>query len=273
MAPSPTAAVLAPTLNLYQAIIRIGDQAPEGRIDVSVNAANAVVAGLARSHLAGYWAANAREILRDGHWPAAPIPALDMLSDQDCIELANTWDGVTFESVVECLEVSLPVSALTDALRAAGLAVCVVSPSDLAPEIADVVQAGEWLAAHADELESALRSHGESWLTETLGDDDDVANAGAGVGPIGLRWRDEDWGAYTGVQAAFRLTPDSNGEAAVPIIKAAGFEYSGDRACWYCWSSSAATRLVDQLKGQGWQVSHGGRWPDGPPAQKAPAHP
>lgn len=271
MATSPTAAVLAPTLDLYQAIVRIGDQAPEGRIDVSCNAANAVVAAMARSHLAQYWAGNAREILRDGHWPAAPIPALDMLTDQDCIDLANSWDAVTFESVVECLEVSLPVAQLTAALRAAGLAVCVVAPSDLAPALPDPAKAAEWLSSQARQLEFALSAHSAAWLANALPcgrEAPGFAETSGGCGPIGLRWRDEDWGAFTGVQAAFRRTPDGGGVAAAEaLFRAEGFEFCGERGSWITWTADAATKLVRQLEALGWQVSHGGRWPNGPPAR------
>ena len=227
---STSSSPLAVTLTLHQLVIRAADLAPEGEVFATDAEAQGALGARARAHLAEHWATDAAAILRDSG-RAAPIPALEALSDLDCVELANSWDGVVFESDLSTVQLTLSADALVAALRSAGAAVCVVQPSDV--PISDPSRAATWLTARRNELEGALATCGNQWLEDNF----DTA--------VTLVWRDEDYGDLSGVKAAFRLRPREWRQASKDVlataVEGAGFAYNGDRAAWYAWTTDAAT--------------------------------
>ena len=154
------------TLTLHQAIIRTTDQAPEGRLFRYEHEAIADIAAKARDHLSQYPEYFA-DMARDAGWSEG-FESLDALDDFKIIELANDWDGQTFEASQSKVRVNLPLSAITEALRQAGLAVCVFQPSDVAATIDNVSDAGPWLSDNASALEDHLSTAGNEWISLML---------------------------------------------------------------------------------------------------------
>ncbi len=93
---------------------------------------------------------------------------LAAISDDDVVKLANAWDGVTFESVVEPVKIDVDVDVITTALQAAGAAVVVYQATDVADLMKPDADAGRWLAANGGELQSCLAQHGQDWICRSL---------------------------------------------------------------------------------------------------------
>lgn len=155
-------------ITLHQLVLRIGDTAPEGHVFETEAAALVEAAHRARQHLDQFWETDARNILDDGDRQADSVVDLSNIADNECLRLANAWDGAPFEAIISPVGVEVTLAALSQAIRAAGNAVCIFQASDVASTIDVPDGAGEWLLSHCDELESALAQHGNEWLDMRL---------------------------------------------------------------------------------------------------------
>ncbi len=85
-----------------------------------------------------------------------------------------------------------------------------------------------------------------------------------------VTWRDEAYGARSGVRCAFRLydTVDLS-DGAVRRIRSqarkAGFHWDDARCAWIAYKLAAAHRLAESLQALGYEVIHARRWTELPP--------
>ena len=86
-------------ITLHQMVLRVGDAAPEGHVFETHADALVEAARSARQHLDQFWEIDARNILDDGDRRTDPIVDLALVADDECIRLANAWDGASFEAV------------------------------------------------------------------------------------------------------------------------------------------------------------------------------
>lgn len=96
-------------ISLYVLTSRVDDQAPDSDVFVTQADACAAEGRMARQHIATY-RSDYRHMLTDAGWSRAP--ALEDLSDAECVELANAWDGAVFETTINPTALTLPVSRL-----------------------------------------------------------------------------------------------------------------------------------------------------------------
>ena len=191
-------------------------------------------------------------------------------TDDECIRLANAWDGASFEAIISPITVEVTIASLAQAIRAAGSAVCIFQPSDVTSSIDTPDEAGDWLLSHCDELESSLSTHGNEWIDMRLECEGRLA-AEESVAPeriLVLTWRDEDYGAFSGSAAAFRASSPAAPEdisALEDLYRAYSFTWSGDRAAWITYHAHQPRLMLEALKVGRWTVVHRGRWPNGPP--------
>ena len=257
-------------ITLHQLVLRVGDAAPEGHVFESQADALVEAARSARQHLDQFWEIDARNILDDGDRRTDPIVDLALVADDECIRLANAWDGASFEAIISPITVEVTIASLAQAIRAAGSAVCIFQPSDVTSSIDTPDEAGDWLLSHCDELESSLSTHGNEWIDMRLECEGRLA-AEESVAPeriLVLTWRDEDYGAFSGSAAAFRASSPAAPEdisALEDLYRAYSFTWSGDRAAWITYHAHQAPLMLEALKVGRWTVVHRGRWPNGPP--------
>lgn len=89
-----------------------------------------------------------------------------------------------------------------------------------------------------------------------------------------VTWRDEAYGALSGVRCAFRLYDCASlSDSAVRRIhgkaRKAGFSWRQDRCTWIAYKLDAAHHFVAGLQDVGYAVVHAGLWRELPPLPEA----
>lgn len=83
-----------------------------------------------------------------------------------------------------------------------------------------------------------------------------------------LRWRNEDYGVYSGALSAFRFVQDPDGpdwsETARKALRGfftrAGYQFAESRGCWITYKPGSRAELCHALEDAGYTVTHAGCW-------------
>lgn len=148
-------------LKVWQLALHVRDHEPDGTVYGSEAEAEAAKVKAAREHLS--W------LILFGHdmeelceYADVEPDALSDLSDEDVLVICEAWNGgdESFEAAVYQTWVEIPLDTLTDAIRDAGMAVCVFQPEDVEPLIDDPTAAASWLLETRNQLEDRLSYDG-----------------------------------------------------------------------------------------------------------------
>lgn len=88
---------------------RISDGAADSSAFATLDEAHAAVAIMAREHIATH-EADYHDMLSDAQWTRRP--PLAELTDDECVEIANAWDGVVFETDISPATLTLPLAQM-----------------------------------------------------------------------------------------------------------------------------------------------------------------
>lgn len=92
------------TIALFVLTSRIDDGAADADLFATHAEASAAEAALARQHIDTY-RSDYSQMIVDAGWRRKP--AIESLTDAECVELANAWDGAIFETDVSSQSVTI----------------------------------------------------------------------------------------------------------------------------------------------------------------------